>query len=443
VLRVLVIKDLRRWWSDRNAVIVTLALPLLLSAVLGVSFGGFSNNGPQLETIPLAIVGDVSPPFRDMLDEALAKTELFSTTWTDSTTADQLVRSGEARAALLIPDDLTNRLFSGEEIEFGLWKDPVSVFQADIVEQILTRLLLYVRGGEAAYYGAWPEDWFPAAEEPSAISDILEGDSILDVWRRISSDTPETKAAWKQMNRLMDHQVALSEAYKVPSIELHVTDREGTNVEVDKPPQASRNMFDFILPGMGVFFLMFAAVNSAADIHRERLGGTLQRVFVSPIKSHDFLLAKWAFGMINGLLQLSVLFAVGRLLFRLNLGPNVWVLPVVAVAVSAMLASLYLPMSLLAGNEKRMGSIGTGVTLFMGMVGGNFINTEAMPASLQAISHFVPNYWANRAITAVIGQNQGFTEVMLPLAILVGFAVFFLGFALVIFQRRGGKEGLL
>jgi ABC-2 type transport system permease protein len=202
-------------------------------------------------------------------------------------------------------------------------------------------------------------------------------------------------------------------------------------------------MFDFILPGMGVFFLMFAAVNSAADIHRERLGGTLQRVFVSPIKSHDFLLAKWAFGMINGLLQLSVLFAVGRLLFRLNLGPNVWVLPVVAVAVSAMLASLYLPMSLLAGNEKRMGSIGTGVTLFMGMVGGNFINTEAMPASLQAISHFVPNYWANRAITAVIGQNQSFTEVMLPLAILIGFAVFFLGFALVIFQRRGGKEGLL
>ncbi len=443
MLRVLVIKDLRRWWSDRNAVVVTLVLPLLLSAVLGVSFGGFGGGGPQLETIPLAVVGDVPAPIRDMLDEALAKTELFSTTWTDSTTADRLVRSGDVRAALLIPNDLTARLFSGDEIVFGLWKDPVSVFQADIVEQILTRLLLYMRGGEAAYYGAWPEDWFPSDDEPTVIADIFEGDSLLNVWRKISSDTPETKAAWKQMNRLMDHQAALSDAYKVPAVDLQVTNREGADVEMDKGPPASRNMFDFILPGMGVFFLMFAAMNSAADIHRERLGGTLQRLFVAPIKSHDFLLAKWAFGMINGLLQLTVLFAVGRLVFQLNLGPNIWLLPMVTVAVSAMLASLYLPMSLLAGNEKRMGSIGTGVTLFMGMIGGNFMSADAMPESLQVVGRLVPNYWANQAITRVIGLNQGFLDVLNPLLILVGFSALFLGLALLIFRRRGGKEGLL
>jgi len=443
VLRILVTKDLRRWWSDRNAVIVTLVLPLLLSAVLGVSFGGFGGGGPSLEAIPLAVVGNVPAPFRDLIDNALTESGLFKPTWTDSVTADRLVSSGEVRAALLVPDNLTAKILGGDDVVFGLWKDPVSVLQADIVEQILSRLLLYLRGGEAAYYGAWPEDWFPADDEPSAIADLFEGDSMLEVWRRISDGSPEAVSAWDQMSVLMDHQVALSDAYSDPVVNLLVTDRSGAEVKADQAPQASRNMFDYVLPGMGVFFMMFAAMNSAADIFRERLGGTLLRLFVAPLGPYDFLLGKWMFGMINGLLQLSVLFLAGKVLFRMNLGPEPWLLPLVALAVSAMLASLYLPLAMLAGNEKRMGAIGTGLTLFMGMVGGNFIQPEAMPPFLLSIGRFTPNYWANTAMTDVIARNHGLETVATPLLILVLFSLAFLGIAVILFRGRGGKEGLL
>ncbi len=443
MLGVLVRKDVRRWWADRQAVIVTLVLPLLLTAVLGVSFGGFGGGGPTMDAIPLGIVGDPPTMVRDALEQALEESGFFAPVWCDSAYADAMVRSGDLRAALVFPANLTEDYFSGRRVVIGLWKDPVSVFQADIVEQILRRMLLEVRAGEAAYAGAWSDDWYPEEGQEHPFDVLFSGDSFLDVWRLVRDGAPEAQAAWDQFGVIMDHQVELSDALSEPAVDLTAVERTAGEVGENEVPQSSRNMFDWILPGMGIFFMMFAAANAGGDLHVERESGTLRRLFVAPLRDTDLLLAKWLFAMINGLLQMAVLFAAGRLLFGLNLGPDPLALPLVAVATAGMLASFYLPLALLTRDAKQLGQIGTGVILFLALIGGNFMPAESMPAFLQTLGRFTPNYWANTAFTTVIAYDRGLDAVTTNLLVLGGITVVFLGLSLLIYGRRGGKEGLL
>jgi len=439
VRTVLIVKDLRRWWSDRNALVITLLLPLLLSGVLGVSFGGFGGGGPQIETIPLDVVGDPPAMVRDALDRALDEAGLFAVTWTDSATARTRVAAGKARAALLVPPDVLERVFNGGTVVFGLWKDPGSVFQAQIVQEILERMVLMLKAGEAAYFGAWPLDWAQPGQD-GAIAELFQGDSSLEVWRRIADGGPQAKAAWEEFRTLMDHRAALQDAFSEPLIDLRVEDREGA--APDPQEMASRNMFDWILPGMGIFFLMFAAMNAAADLHREREGGTLRRILAAPLGSADVILSKWCYAMLNGLLQLTVLLAAGKVLFRMNLGPDLWSLPVVAVAGAALLGSLYLPLALITRNEKQMSSLGTGITLVLGMLGGSFVPTDNLPGFLQKIAALAPNGWAIRAMTDVIARDEPLREVApLVLRLLIASMVL-LAVSLAIHRGRG-REALL
>lgn len=441
-LRPLIDKDLRRWWSDRNAVAVSLLLPLLLTGILGISFGGFGG-GPSISAIPLAVVGDLPPYARDFLDDALAETGLFDVVWTSRAYAEEQVRSGEMRAALVIPDDFTERYFAGDRVEIILWKDINSEFKAGIVEQILERMLLYLRAGEAAYIGAWPGDWYPENDEASGIAQLLDAGSLLDVYREVRDGPPAAEAAWTQVQDVIDHQIALQDAFAAPAVDLVVRDRGGEAVETEAEPPSSMNMFNYFLPGMAVFFLMFSAVNAGGDLHQEREGGTLRRLLVSPLGGRDLLLGKWLFATLNGVLQLAVLFAVGRLVYGLNLGPDPLALPAQALVTSAALASLFLVLALLTRSTKQMGQVGTGVVLFMAIIGGNFMPMDSMSGFLRAVAVVTPNYWANRGFTDIVSNNRGLDALADPLSVLGLVAIVFLALAVLLLRLRERKGDLL
>ena len=435
-------KDLRRWWSDRQAMAVSLLLPLALTGILGISFGGLGGGSP-ISVIPLALVGDPPTYVRDALDRALDEIGLFDAVWMSRDYAEDQVTRGEMRAALIIPDDVLTRFLDGGRVEFTLWKDINSEFKAGIVEQILERMLLYLRAGEAAYVGAWPEDWMSAAVGESAIETLLESGSALDVYRQIRDGAATAGAAWDQVQTQLDHGIALREAFADPRVELAIVDRGGDEIEANADAQASVNMFEFFLPGMAVFFLMFSASAAGADLHREREAGTLRRMMATPVSVRELLVGKWAFGAMNGVLQLAVLFGLGRLVFGLDLGSDLLSLPIMALATSAALASVFLVLALLARSEKQAGQLGTGITLFMAIVGGNFMSPDAMPGFMRAIARFMPNYWANQGFNDIVLSDGDLAVLAGPLLVLGLVAAGFLGLAMLLMRLRERRGGLL
>jgi len=442
LLGTVLIKDLRRWWSDRNGVVIAFMLPLLLTAVFGLSFGGFGGEG-GISDIPVAIVGAPPRMLRQTLTDALEQTGFFTLVWTDSLSADRMVRTGEVTAALVLPPSFLESYFSGERVEVQLWRDVNSEIKAGIVEQILSRVLLDLRAGEATYYGAWSADWFPADGDPDPFAGLFADASVLDIYRRLRDGSADAISARERFDTLIDHQVALQDAFAVTGVDVEVrTKGEAAGGEPAADGQR-QNVFEYFLPSLAVFFLMFGASAAAADVHRERSQGTLRRIFCTPMGARDLLLGKWLYSLISGICQLSLLLLLGRILFRVNLGPDPFTLPVMIICTAGALAAVFLPLALVTGSEKQMGQLGTGLVLGFAILGGSFIPIDFAPTFMRVLGRIAPNFWANQGFRKVVVYDRGIESIVIELSVLCGITVLFLGLGLLLLKRRGGREGLL
>jgi len=436
----LVRKDLKRLYNDRKALVVNLALPLLLTTIMGLSFGGGLGGKSGLSSIPIAMVAsDLPAMLKERLSEALQESDFFTVTWTDSLGADALVREGDVAAALVLPVDLFPQIVDGREVAIQVWKDPGSPLKAGIVAEILNRMIVRYQAGEAAYEALWPEDRTGAGSEFKA-QDFLAGD-FNDVWQRLrnAENDPDLQEAGDRFLTVMDHQVALSEALSKDQITLKVSDKAPAG-QSETPSEV--NLFNYFLPSFAVFFLMFAVAGGARDIHRERERLTLQRQLLSPMSSGQFIVGKWIAAALQGVLQLGVLFVAGALLYRVNLGSDPYTLPVLVVLTSAAAAGVFLLLALVSPSEKVMDNLSTVVILVSAMVGGNFMPIESMPAWVHGVGRFVFNYWANLGFNEVVVKNNGLSEAMLPVLVLSSVTVTLFVVNVLLFALRARRGGL-
>jgi len=439
---ILIGKDLLRVWRDRRALLINLALPLLLTAAMGLSFGGGLFGKTGISAIPLAIVAEDLPAmFRDGLTNALEQTDLFQVSWVDSATADRQVRKGEIQAAVMIPVDAIALFFSENKLEVGLWKDPNSQFKADIVEQILSRLMLQLQMREAVHNALWPDDCREFDDPQSDLASYF-GNDLGAAWSAWIDDSRQEQRnrAWNNLQRVLTHHSALSQALAKPRISLQVQDKVNWEAETEIV-RASENLFDYFLPGMAVFFLMFGVAAGIRDLHREIVQRTFQRQLLSPTLSQEILQGKWGSAAISGALQLFFLFGTGALVFGVNLGPDPFALPAITLLCCLAGSSVFLFLAVICPSEKVMDTVSTIFILASAMIGGNFLPVEQMGAFLQRLGSVTFNYWANSAFNQVIAHDAGLASVTTQLLVLLGFTVLFLVASLIGYRvriRRGG-----
>ncbi|MBU8870284.1 MAG: ABC transporter permease [Gemmatimonadales bacterium] len=435
-------KDLLRFLGDRRALVVSLALPLVLTFIMGLSFGGGLFGKSGISAIKIALVAEGIPELlRDRFTEGLEESGFFSVSWVDSNAADFLVRNGEVSAAVVLPDDFLRQALSFEEIPILIWKDPGSSLKAGIVEEVLSRGLREYQAGEAAYLGLWPED--AAAAGDSSAVDLVEKyfegafSTLWQSWREVENDS-----SWAEFQertaRIMDRQVALVEALGQPGIELEVQDKVS---DQDVSQSEDINLFNYFLPTFAVFFLMFGVAGATGDFHRERKMGTLQRQLMSPLRALEFVLGKWLSASLQGSLQLMVLFLGGAILFQVNLGPDPWSLPLAIVLTCTAATGFFLLLTLLCRDEKMADNLKTIVVLISAMLGGNMVPVDSLPPWISAVGQFFFNYWANLSFSHILVSNRNIFEEPQPLLILFGATIGLLGASLIVFilrQRRGG-----
>lgn len=437
-LGALVKKDLLRFVSDRRALVVNMVLPLVLTFIMGLSFGGgMFGQSKGISAIPLAMVGgDLPEMMKDRLAEGLRESGFFEVTWTDSLVAEQLVRQGEVTAAVVLPPLFVEDFFEMKDVEIQLWKDPASEFKSGIVEQILTRSLRQYQAGEAAYLALWPDEDYPDWTGKDG-EDLLEGD-LTDIWKawRDEPDDPRWAEARTNMINAIDRHLALSEAMETQVLSLSVHDRE---MAVGSETPEDVNLFNYFLPSFSVFFLMFAVAASARDLHREKLNGTLHRQLLSPVRSSDFILGKWISATLQGVFQLVVLYAMGAVLFRVNLGPDIWSLPLAILLCCTAAAGLFLILALLAKTDKVMDNLSTIVILVSALIGGNMMPLDSMPVWVHTFGRISFNYWANVSFGDIMARDMSLLENLKPVYVLAGMSGGFLLLNLLLVRLKSRK----
>lgn len=437
-------KDLLRWLRDRRALVVSLLLPLVITFIMGLSFGGGVFGKQGISAIRIVGVGEDLPSMmRDRIGEGLEESGFFTVTWADSAEADRLVRTGEASAAVILPDQLVRRFLRYEPIPIRVWKDPASPLKAGIVEQVIERALRPVQTGEAIYLGLWPEDLTDRSDGDwtETLEDYFEGDfqSVWKRWRTADED-PFWEVFEQRMTTAMDRQVALSDAMAHPGIELEVEDKASVN---ESAGQDDVNLFNYFLPTFSVFFLMFGVAAATRDFHREREMGTLQRQSLSPLRARDFVLGKWLAATLQGCFQLLALYLAGAILFQVNLGPDPWSLPLVVVLTCTAASGFFLLLTLICRTEKLADNLSTILVLCAAMLGGNMLPVDQLPLWVRSFGQYFFNYWANLSFSRVIVSNEHAWTQPQPVLVLAALSVVFLAGCLVAYSVRRRRGGLL
>jgi len=193
------------------------------------------------------------------------------------------------------------------------------------------------------------------------------------------------------------------------------------------------NSYAHAFAGMGVQFLLFAAVDLGIGILLDRQRGVWKRVRSAPLPRAMLLGGKAASGTIVTLMTLLVSFAFAMLVFKVRIEGSVLGFLAVSLACTLMATTFGLLIAALGGTPAATRGVATFAVLIVVMLGGAWVPTFIFPAWLQQLTVVVPARWAMDGLDAMTWRGLPLTAAVVPTLVLLGFAVLFGALALLRF----------
>lgn len=406
-------KDLRLFFADRRAVIMTFIVPIAIASFFGSVFSG--SGGGEPTRVPIAIVDqDGSAISRGIVSGASGDANVaVSTPPADEARAG--VRKGSIAVAVVIPPgfgDAAGRAFfsGGVKPELALWYDPSRTVELGLVRGIMTQHVMEAVSAEM----------FTGEQGRQLVDETLQN---LD----------RTGLRGDQQALLRDLLQSARRFYDQPSSQTDAASRpRGFTMPYTVAEEAvtagadvAYNGYAHSFAGMGIQFLLFASIDLGVGILLERQRGLWKRVRSAPLSRSSLLAGKTASAMLIALLTLLVSFAFAMLVFHVRIAGSVAGFAMVAVATALMAATFGLLIASLGGTPGGTRGLASFAVLMMVMLGGAWVPSFVFPAWLQRITLVVPARWAVDGLDAMTWRGLGMDAAVVPTLVLLGFAVVF------------------
>ncbi|HOW65371.1 MAG TPA: ABC transporter permease [Verrucomicrobiota bacterium] len=377
ILVLMLVKDLRRAWRNPVPWLIHIGVPVLITALIGLAFGG-SDKTSALGRIKVAVVDEDDSALTGFLRGTLNQRELsdrFEPVFATRNEALVQILENRLSAAIIIPSGFTRDFLSGERsVVLELIKNPAQSFHPAIVEELLgvltTGLDILARLVRPDY-----ESWQQVFDRPEGPDFSSMASLIQRTGQRLESARPYLYP---------------------PLVGLEKVERS----EAARTEGKTWNAFAFILPGMAALFLLFQADNAVRDLYRERRFRTLERFQTVREGLLPLVTAKVVFALVMLLLTGMIFFGGGALVFRIH-----WKQPlavgILLLTYSFFAAGFMAFMAGWAGKEKRADVLNNIVAMAMGLAGGCMFPREQLPGFLRDhITPWLPTNWLVEAVRA-------------------------------------------
>lgn len=209
-----------------------------------------------------------------------------------------------------------------------------------------------------------------------------------------------------------------------------------TNPEASVGSGSEFNLLMAYVSGFAVLFVFLSAQVTARSFFDEQKSGSFRRLLASPIRKYELLGGKLMPNFILTLIQIVVIFAFGYFFLPLiGLGkvtvgehPEAWAVVTIVIALCSTTLGIFI--AGFAHTEAQVSGISSAILWVAGILSGSLLPAAMMPASLSAIGHIFPHYYANQAYYDVLARGYGLPDVLPNVGILLGFTVFFIAVGL-------------
>jgi len=168
----------------------------------------------------------------------------------------------------------------------------------------------------------------------------------------------------------------------------------------------------YVVPGLvGVILTMTMIMLTSMAIARERERGTLEQLIVSPVRSIELIVGKIAPYVVIGYVQMSIVFLVGRLVFKMPFAGSVGLLYALASVFIAANLALGLFFSTLARTQQQAMQMSFFFMLPNILLSGFMFPFEAMPRPAQWFSQALPLTHFMRIVRGVVLKGADFPDV--------------------------------
>lgn len=366
--------ELQRMFRDKGMFFGSIIMVVSFMLFMGLTF----HNKDSLR-VPVAVVNEDQGEYAKLLLEQLQSNDSLDLRLTDRDAAVKDIQNSVAAVGFVIPPEFSARLERGssvslQEIKLGENREAVAV--REIIDN-------HIKNIQAAYVAA-------------------EAANI------VKADGGQSDAAFTSI---------LKELGNSSSIAVKSEYLKTVNV---KAKEHAANV------GYVVFFIMLTGVYTMSSILKEKKEGTLGRLLATAANRFEILTGHFLGVFIQSFIQVTLLVVLTSVLFKTYWGSSYLLLFAVICAFLFAVMGLGAMLSGLVKTYTQLDALAPMIIIPTSMLGGAFWPVDIMPDFMQKIALFIPQYWALDGINALVNGGGG-SEVLLPVMVLLGFAVVFLG----------------
>jgi len=418
-------KDVKLFFGNRRALLVTIAAPIAIASFFGYLFGGGGSTEPSRIAV-LAVDQDGSAISRESAAGLTADKNLEVKPSTLEP-AREAVRKGKAVVAFVIPKgfgaDAGRAFFNGgaSKPEIALLYDPSHGAEMSMVQGILTGHVME----------AVSKEMFNGQTGRSVVKDTLAQLDRFDM-------APEQK---KGLRGLLEGVQGWNAAQETGTGSAQEAPRVGLTLPYQVRSEAvtsgtgvKYNGYAHSFGGMGIQFILFLGIDIGIGLLMQRQTGVWKRLRAAPLSRGVLLGSRATSAAITSMFVLMVLFAFARVVFGVRIQGSVAGFLGVCAAFSLMTAAWGLLIAALGKTPEATRGLSIVTTLFMVMLAGAWVPTFVFPAWLQKLTVVIPARWAMDGLDAMTWRGLGFSAAALPIALLSGCALAFGALAVLRFR---------
>ena len=377
-------KDLKLFFKDKRAVLLTFLLPIILITLFALAFGGMGGGGSS-KPIELLVADLDGTRSSSKIISELDSLEGLIVINSDFDKAKELVGKGDYATVLIFHPGFEDSVNAGNDMPVELMYDQAREMEVGMLQPVLIGGLMSQVGRQTVVANI---DTYLAENHPGLDHSIKK--QILED----ASSEDESPANF-------DFDFSL----KMTSI-------------VGEKKEANLGLIQAVA-GTAIMMLLFSVAGIGSSILEEKENGTINRLLYSPLKPDAILYGKMIYAFVIAVLQLSIMFVFAWVVFSLDLLTNIPALILMIVATGFAVSSFGIFLAAISKTRQQAQGLGTLIILIMSAIGGSMIPLFIMPAFMKKIAVVSVNYWGIQGFYDIFWRDLPLIDILPRILVLL------------------------